>query len=316
MAIMGTLLGAFGQMLITTSKSSARTEEQATLQDLARTAISGLTRDLREATNTLGTSPVESLSGTTLTFDAPDEATPFHLRRISYRLVGGELDRSVTTSLNTEQCAVAVARHVRPVDRGSRLDHERLDLHVLRRDRRSDHRPDRGALGPDHARRRAEAEPGRHLHVLGPRLDQDGAMTRARHAARRQDGFAMIMAVAFIALLGILATSLIDVVQAESTHSRSTLKRDAAYEAAEAGVDDYISKLIDDRLYYAHFVHPGESTRLRQRPARRRRPGLAAGGRQHVDVSAGQGHLVRRGPARQRLRVQHRGLPAQRELSR
>ena len=101
MAIMGTLLGAFGQMLITTSKSSTRTEEQATLQDLARTAISGLTRDLREATNTLGTSPVESLSGTTLTFDAPDEATPFHLRRISYRLVGGELDRSVTTSLNT-----------------------------------------------------------------------------------------------------------------------------------------------------------------------------------------------------------------------
>lgn len=101
MAIMGTLLSAFGQMLITTSKSSARTEEQATLQDLARAAISGLTRDLREATNTLGTSPVESLSATTLTFDAPDEATPFHLRRIAYRLVGGELDRSVTTSLNT-----------------------------------------------------------------------------------------------------------------------------------------------------------------------------------------------------------------------
>lgn len=101
MAIMGALLSAFGQMLITTSKSSARTEEQATLQDLARTAISGFTRDLREATNTLGTSPVESLSSTTVTFDAPDEATPFHLRRIAYRLVGGELDRSVTTSVNT-----------------------------------------------------------------------------------------------------------------------------------------------------------------------------------------------------------------------
>ena len=101
MAIMGVLIGAFGQMLITTSRSSSRTEEQATLQDLARSAINGLTRDFREATNTLGTSPVESLSKTTVTFDAPDEATPFHLRRISYRLVGGELDRSVTTSLNT-----------------------------------------------------------------------------------------------------------------------------------------------------------------------------------------------------------------------
>jgi prepilin-type N-terminal cleavage/methylation domain-containing protein len=101
MAIMGVLVGAFGQMLITTSSSSNRTMEQATLQDLARSAIDGLTRDMREATNTLGTSPVEALSGTTLTFDAPDEGTPFHLRRIAYRLVGGELDRSVTTSLNT-----------------------------------------------------------------------------------------------------------------------------------------------------------------------------------------------------------------------
>ena len=101
MAIMGVLVGAFGQMLITTSKSSNRTLEQATLQDLAREAINGLARDVREATNTLGTSPVEALSGTTLTFDAPDEATPFHLRRIAYRLVGGELDRSVTTSVNT-----------------------------------------------------------------------------------------------------------------------------------------------------------------------------------------------------------------------
>jgi len=82
MAIMGVLVGAFGQMLITTSKSSNRTLEQATLQDLAREAINGLARDVREATNTLGTSPVEALSGTTLTFDAPDEATPFHLRRM------------------------------------------------------------------------------------------------------------------------------------------------------------------------------------------------------------------------------------------
>ncbi|HXY81005.1 MAG TPA: hypothetical protein VEH55_06520 [Gaiellaceae bacterium] len=87
-------------------------------------------------------------------------------------------------------------------------------------------------------------------------------MTRAFRTARRQDGFAMVLTVALIALLGILATSLIDIVQAESTHSRSTVTRDAAYEAAEAGVDDYVAKLIDDRLYYAHFVHPGESTRL------------------------------------------------------
>ena len=49
------------------------------------------------------------------------------------------------------------------------------------------------------------------------------------------------------------------------------VKRDAAYQAAEAGVDDYIAKLIDDRLYYVHFVHPGEATRQGdgERPHRR-----------------------------------------------
>jgi prepilin-type N-terminal cleavage/methylation domain-containing protein len=102
MAIMGVVIGAFGQLLITTMSSSSRTQEQATLQDLARATIDQFTRDLREATNTNGTTPIESLSATTLTFDSPDGTTPFHLRRISYRLTGGELDRSVTTSTDSD----------------------------------------------------------------------------------------------------------------------------------------------------------------------------------------------------------------------
>ena len=87
-------------------------------------------------------------------------------------------------------------------------------------------------------------------------------MTRAKTAVQRQDGFAMVMVVALLALLGILSASLIGVMEQEATHSRTALTRDAAYEAAEAGTDDYIAKLIDDRLYDVHFVHPGESTRL------------------------------------------------------
>jgi hypothetical protein len=59
----------------------------------------------------------------------------------------------------------------------------------------------------------------------------------------------------------VLAFGLIDVMQGEASRSRTAVKRDAAFQAAEAGVDDYISKLIDDRLYYVHFVHPGESSR-------------------------------------------------------
>jgi hypothetical protein len=37
--------------------------------------------------------------------------------------------------------------------------------------------------------------------------------------------------------------------------------RDASFQAAEAGIEDYISKLVEDRLYYVHQVHPAEATR-------------------------------------------------------
>jgi len=102
MAVMSVVLVVFAQVLITTSHTSTRIEEQATLQNEVRASIDRLTTDFRQATNADGTSPVESLSGTTLTFDSPDRMTPFHLRRISYQVVNGVLSRSVTTSVDTD----------------------------------------------------------------------------------------------------------------------------------------------------------------------------------------------------------------------
>jgi prepilin-type N-terminal cleavage/methylation domain-containing protein len=100
MVLMAIVMGAFGQMLITSSKTSNRVEEQAALQADVRAAIERLTSDFREATTVGAGGAVESISGTSFTFDSPDRATPFRLRRISYRLAGGELDRSTTTSTN------------------------------------------------------------------------------------------------------------------------------------------------------------------------------------------------------------------------
>jgi hypothetical protein len=76
-----------------------------------------------------------------------------------------------------------------------------------------------------------------------------------------EDGIAMVMVLGIMVLLGVLAVTLIDTMAGEAARSRKAVVRDAAYHAAEAGVDDYIAKLIDDRLYYLHFVHPAESTR-------------------------------------------------------
>ncbi len=102
MVLLAIVLTAFGSMLITTSKTSNRVEEQALLQSEVRASIDRLTTDFREATNTHSTPPVVSVGPTTLTFDAPDRATPFHLRRISYRLVNGNLERSTSTSTDTD----------------------------------------------------------------------------------------------------------------------------------------------------------------------------------------------------------------------
>lgn len=102
MAVMSVVLTVFAQVLITTSHTSTRVQEQTALQNQVRASVDRLTTDFRQATNTNGTSPVESLSGTTLTFDSPDRMTPFHLRRISYQLVGGVLQRSVTTSTDND----------------------------------------------------------------------------------------------------------------------------------------------------------------------------------------------------------------------
>lgn len=59
-----------------------------------------------------------------------------------------------------------------------------------------------------------------------------------------------------------LSVTLIDVMTSEAARSRAAVERDAAYHAAEAGIDDSIAKLLDGRLYDVHFVHPGEATRL------------------------------------------------------
>jgi prepilin-type N-terminal cleavage/methylation domain-containing protein len=100
MALLAIVLAAFGQMLITSSKTSNRVEEQAALQGEVRASIDRLTTDFRQATTTGAASPIESVSSTAFTFDSPDRGTAFHLRRIAYRLVNGQLERSTTVSTN------------------------------------------------------------------------------------------------------------------------------------------------------------------------------------------------------------------------
>jgi Tfp pilus assembly protein PilX len=86
-------------------------------------------------------------------------------------------------------------------------------------------------------------------------------MIRSRLSARDEQGFAVVLVLCLAALLAILSVTLIGAVQSESTRSVHGVSRDASFQAAEAGIDDYISKLVDDHLYYSHYVHAGEATR-------------------------------------------------------
>ena len=85
-----------------------------------------------------------------------------------------------------------------------------------------------------------------------------------RRALDQEHGYAMIIVILISSMLSLLALSLLEIVQAESDRSAQSGRKETAFQAAEAGVGDYIAKLVDDRLYYAHNVHVAESTR---RPA-------------------------------------------------
>lgn len=78
---------------------------------------------------------------------------------------------------------------------------------------------------------------------------------------RREEGFALVLVMLLIIVLTILSVTLMELVQTESSRSSKSIRSGTAYQAAEAGVDDYIAKLLDDHLYYDHYVHAGESTR-------------------------------------------------------
>lgn len=72
------------------------------VQAQARSAVDGLVGQLREAyTAQPSVAPIITMGSTQVSFYVPDELTPFHLLKVSYRVTGGALQRAVETSTNT-----------------------------------------------------------------------------------------------------------------------------------------------------------------------------------------------------------------------
>jgi hypothetical protein len=87
-------------------------------------------------------------------------------------------------------------------------------------------------------------------------------MSRAlRRLAAREEGIAMVLVILIGSLMTLLSVTLIELVRSESTRGARANWSNTAFQAAEAGIDDYVAKLVDDHGFYLHYVAPAESTR-------------------------------------------------------
>jgi prepilin-type N-terminal cleavage/methylation domain-containing protein len=101
MVMIGIIFAIFSITMSSTIHTSSDVEEDSALQGEARAAVEGIARDLRQTYTGNGSPGIESMSASAIQFLSPDRQTPFHLRRISYRLTGQTLERASATSTNT-----------------------------------------------------------------------------------------------------------------------------------------------------------------------------------------------------------------------
>jgi Tfp pilus assembly protein PilX len=88
-------------------------------------------------------------------------------------------------------------------------------------------------------------------------------MSLKRRLISDERGTALVLVVLLIAVLTIACTTLLLVVQAEAGRGTDAVRRDAAFQAAESGIDDYLAKFVDNPAYDLQEVHPAESTRTK-----------------------------------------------------
>jgi prepilin-type N-terminal cleavage/methylation domain-containing protein len=105
MGVFGIVLATFAMVMSSAIRHSGEVEQQSNQQLEARTAITTMSQDLRQVYDGDGdpaTSPIQSMFANQITFLSPDRQLPFHLRRITYRLQGTNLERATLVSTDTD----------------------------------------------------------------------------------------------------------------------------------------------------------------------------------------------------------------------
>jgi prepilin-type N-terminal cleavage/methylation domain-containing protein len=103
MVVFGILVSIAFPLLGSAIRHEAEVQERSALQNELRWSVERLAREVRQAypgdTDAKFALPLDADE---LTFYSPDTSQPFRLRRISYRLSGGRLERAETVSTDND----------------------------------------------------------------------------------------------------------------------------------------------------------------------------------------------------------------------
>lgn len=88
-------------------------------------------------------------------------------------------------------------------------------------------------------------------------------MSFARRRATAQSGQTLVATLGVITMLGVLVVAGLNIASSTATGSASKAREGSAIQAADAAVNRYISRLVEDPDYPAHFVDQAEDSRIR-----------------------------------------------------
>ena len=263
MTVFAIVLASFSMVLSSSIRHSSELEEQSNLEVEARAAISSFAQDARQVYDgdaNLLTSPIESMSSTQITFllarSPAAVPPPAHLLPPERH---GQFQRAFATSTDTDGAPWSI-----PVLGATGSSSDRSSSTTTFAYKKADGTT---ATTPIDVKTidmtlivatKTHADPS--VHLQDERHRERGLMIRNR-LVREESGIAMVLVVLTAAMVTLLSIFLIDQVRNESTRSVHQVYGGTSFQAAEAGIDDYVSKLVDDRLYYLHYLHPGEATR-------------------------------------------------------
>jgi|GEM_PF-1344658 len=89
--------------------------------------------------------------------------------------------------------------------------------------------------------------------------------TRARRSearGRRQSGQSLVATIAITSVVALLLVASLSWARSSTGQSTRTARGDVALQAAEAGVQVYLSRIVEDPRYWRHYVDPAEDPRI------------------------------------------------------